>query len=192
MIWDFEEAKKLLEQTIDSLVDRFLEKPYIHRVEHSLHCELFKMLSDLDFFNKYYKTADGYETKLIQKEWPETIAQDSRRRGNFDLVILSPEGIEKSSLKDFIKGKITPAFVIELSLNYQRDHLDKDLKKMLHSNCENGYIVHLDNGSHYKKSYDKIHNLIKDYGENQIKIAYAAMNKDGKQRHKKYLYDKLI
>jgi hypothetical protein len=191
MIWNFEEARKQLEYTIDSMVERFLEKPYTHRVEHSLHCELFKMLSDLDFFNKYYKTADGYETQLIQKEWPETIAQDLRRRGNFDLVILSPEDIEKSSLADFVKGKITPTFVIELSLNYQGNHLEKDLNKMVHSNCENGYIVHLDNGSHYKKSYDKIHDLIKDYRGKKIKIAYAAKNKDGIQ-HMKYLHGELI
>ena len=43
-MYSYETVKKILETAIDSLVDNFAREPYIHRCEHSIHCELYNML----------------------------------------------------------------------------------------------------------------------------------------------------
>ena len=35
------EARVLVEQAIDRLIQEFVETPYLHRVEHALHARLF-------------------------------------------------------------------------------------------------------------------------------------------------------
>jgi len=84
-------------------------------------------------------------TALIHKEWPETIARPDKndRRGNFDLAILNPVDIRKHTVTDFTNGHISPAFVVELGLNYGLDHLTNDYTKLINSNCNQGYLVHL-------------------------------------------------
>ena len=94
----------------------------------------------------YLKGDHRYHTALLHKEWPETNPRPEKdgRRGNFDLVILDPADIEKCSIKDFSTGRISPKFVVEMSLNYKLDHLrDDDLKLKNSDHGKNGYIVHL-------------------------------------------------
>lgn len=84
-------------------------------------------------------------TTLIHKEWPETKARPEKqgRRGNFDLAILNPEQILGHTVEDFTSGRIAPAFVIEIGLNYGLNHLKSDDKKLKNSGCPNGYLLHL-------------------------------------------------
>ena len=52
---DKEWAEKIIpkvENAINQLVDDFINNPYQHRVEHSLHCQLFQNLMLFDEFNK--------------------------------------------------------------------------------------------------------------------------------------------
>lgn len=86
-----------------------------------------------------------YATTLIHKEWPETVVRPEKNniRGNFDIAILSPDSIAKSSPEDFAKGLIKPDFVIEIGLNYGLDHLSQDDSKLVNSECDNGYLIHL-------------------------------------------------
>lgn len=88
-------VKDILETSIDSLLDNFAQHPYIHRCEHSIHCELYAMLTVHRAFQGLYplKGPTAHSTTLIHKEWPETISRLDKkgRRGNFDLVILNPE-----------------------------------------------------------------------------------------------------
>lgn len=167
-MYSYETVKKILETAIDSLVDNFASEPYIHRCEHSLHCELYNMLIVHRALQGLYplkngaatktKNLQGLSTALIHKEWPETKARPGKngRRGNFDLVILDPKEIRNSTVTDFTAGRIPPgqippAFVVEMGLNYTLEkHLRKDDFKLTNSGFEKdseckkyGYLVHL-------------------------------------------------
>ena len=140
-------VKEILETAIDSLVDNFTREPYIHRCEHSIRCELYTMLAvNRALQGLYPLEGNGIRnTTLIHKEWPETNARPEKngRRGNFDLAILDPVDIPEHTVKDFREGRIRPAFVVEMGLNYGLDHLINDDAKLTNSNCGHGYLVHL-------------------------------------------------
>lgn len=146
-MYSYETVKKILETAIDSLVDNFAREPYIHRCEHSIHCELYNMLVVHRALQglRHLGENEGWSTTLIHKEWPETKARPEKngRRGNFDLAILDPEEISKHSVKDFTAGLISPAFVVEMGLNYGLSHLQNDHEKLKNSGCKDGYLVHL-------------------------------------------------
>lgn len=148
-MYDEDTVKSLLETAIDSLIDNFIKEPYLHRVEHSMHCELHGMLSvhrSLQGTPLLQGSNPQRRTGLIHKEWPETKArpESQGRRGNFDLAILSPTSIEGSSVDEFTRGMIRPNFVIEMGLNYGQQHLENDERKITNSGHEsNGYLVHL-------------------------------------------------
>ena len=140
-------VKDILETAIDSLVDNFSRQPYIHRCEHSIHCELYSMLAVHRMLQGIYPLKDGMgrSTTLIHKEWPETIPrpEKKRRRGNFDLAILDPVDVQQHTVEGFSDGLIKPAFVVEMGLNYDLMHLTNDDSKLTNSACSNGYLVHL-------------------------------------------------
>lgn len=140
-------VKEILETAIDSLVDNFTREPYIHRCEHSIHCELYTMLTVHRALQGLYRFKGGgnRSTTLIHKEWPETNARPEKqgRRGNFDLAILDPDDIPQHTVEDFSAGRIRPAFVIEMGMNYDLEHLSSDDAKLTNSGCCHGYLVHL-------------------------------------------------
>lgn len=160
-MYSYETVKKILETAIDSLVDNFAREPFIHRCEHSIHCELYNMLNVHRALQGLYplkngvatktKNLQGWSTNLIHKEWPETIHRQGKKRGNFDLAILDPKAIGEATVTGFTAGLITPAFVVEMGLNYTlEDHLKKDHEKLEHSGfkknseCKkHGYLIHL-------------------------------------------------
>ncbi len=146
-MYDNSTVKEILETAIDSLIDNFSREPYIHRCEHSIHCELYTMLTVHRALQGIYplKSSDNRGTTLIHKEWPETNVrpEKSGRRGNFDLAILDPKDIPKHTVEDFTKGFIRPAFVVEMGLNYGLAHLSSDDAKLANSGCDHGYLVHL-------------------------------------------------
>ncbi len=87
-MYSFEGVKQILETSIDSLVDNFIKEPYIHRCEHSLHCELYTMLTSHRALQGLYPIGNSpYKASLVHKEWPEpSIRIDKNRRGNVDLA----------------------------------------------------------------------------------------------------------
>lgn len=148
-MYEHETVKKILETAIDSLIDNFLREPYMHRCEHSIHCELYNMLSVHRALQGLYRIKDSeYNTTLIHKEWPETNPRkrengEYRKRGNFDLAILDPKTIQEFDLEAFSDGRIPPSFVVEMGLNYDLEHLTNDCYKLTNSKCKNGYLIHL-------------------------------------------------
>lgn len=117
--------------------------------------------------------SDGSATQLIQKEWPETIArvEKSGRKGNFDVVVLSPEALARSNTRAFRLGRIAPAIVIEVGLDYGHGHLAGDFSKLLNSEVFAGFIIHL-----YRGKFDtSVEVFIEEHSEHErVKIAYAA------------------
>ena len=111
-----EHVIRLTETCIDELVWEFLEMPYLHRVEHSIHVRLYELLRTQPFLNRHFSLEGRALTQPIHKEWPETRPrpEKSNRRGNFDLAILSPVRLKRTSLKAFHNGLVEPSIVIEM------------------------------------------------------------------------------
>jgi hypothetical protein len=137
-------ALRLLEQSIDQLVLDFVQNPYLHRVEHSIHAELFSLLSQHRIFSAIY-AGRGFSTQTVHKEWPEFRPRPEKRnrRGNFDICLLSPSCIERASRPEFQGGHIEPFAAVELGLDYSFKHLTDDCRKLVNSEIENAYAIHL-------------------------------------------------
>ncbi len=142
-------AMRMTEMCIDELVREFLEVPYLHRVEHSIHTRLYSILSTQPHFARHLPLAEGgMVTQPIHKEWPECIPRPEKnnRRGNFDLAILSPKRLRNCTLRDFSEGRVVPPIGIEMGLNYGEGHLALDAEKLLNSRIQHAYLVHLVRG----------------------------------------------
>ncbi len=138
-------AKALVERSIDSLVHDFLQFPYLHRVEHSIHAELFHiMMSHEELAQRVPLGNELAKTKLVHKEWPENVARQGNRRGNFDLTVLTPQLLRGCpSIRAFRDGHLHAPIVIEMGLDYNAHHLAGDAKKLINSKPKHGYLIHL-------------------------------------------------
>lgn len=155
-VWT-QEAKWLLEHTLDQLVHEFIEFPYLHRVEHSLHARLFSMLSGQPHFARLFPLADRRVlTQTVHKEWPETVAREGRKRGNFDIAILAPTQLALSSVDDFRDGRIAAPIVLEMGLDYDAAHLAADEEKLINSAVHYPYLAHFLRNCYPDERIDRI------------------------------------
>jgi len=138
-------AVEKVEQAVDLLVDDFAEHPYRHRVEHSLHLQLYHALADHRQFDVLAPVGtSSLRAGLIHKEWPETLpGRDADRRGLFDLAVLAPSQLAQASIDQFRQGRIHAPIVVEVGLDYGRAHLEQDLEKLRNSEVPYAYVVHL-------------------------------------------------
>jgi len=138
------EARCVVENAINQLALQFVRFPYMHRVEHSLHCELFRILTSNRLLGQCYRIGN-WNTQPVHKEWPEYVPRPEKgnRRGNFDLAVLTPEDLREASLEDFRDGRIRPAIAIEIGLDYDLKHLLADSAKLKNSGIADSYLVHL-------------------------------------------------
>jgi hypothetical protein len=166
-------AVNVVEQAIDAFVDEFMEFPYLHRREQSLHTQLFYTMMKHYKLAERFKMRDGQTIQLIHKEWPETIAETGHKKGNFDMVVLSPASIQACpSVNDF--DTIPAPIVIEMGLDYyegQTRHLSIDKQKLQHSEVPHGYLIHLVRSGPDTAAEQIIKNTAFD---KNIKIAYVA------------------
>lgn len=139
-----EQATSVVEHSINQLIREFINHPYLHRVEHSLHCELYRILSNQRLFMTTFPV-EGWVSQPVHKEWPEWTPRPEKgnRRGNFDLCILSPDDTKTCSFRDFREGRVKPCIVIEIGLDYGLGHLRGDANKIINSKIKYGYLVHL-------------------------------------------------
>jgi hypothetical protein len=137
-------AVEKVEQAVDLLVDDFAEHPYRHRVEHSLHLQLYRTLAghrQLDVLAPV--GTSSLRAGLIHKEWPETVpGSDADRRGLFDLAVLAPSQLARASIEQFRQGRIHAPIAVEVGLDYGRAHLEQDLEKLCNSKVPHAYVVH--------------------------------------------------
>lgn len=140
-------AQAAVDQAITSLVEQFLEEPYLHRVEHSLHTLLHRLLSTDSRLSGPATLATGQRTQLIHKEWPETVARTSAdgltKRGNFDIGVVAPAQVAGATLDQFRAGRIDVPLAIEVGLDYGVKHLRQDEDKLLNSRVRVPYLLHL-------------------------------------------------
>jgi hypothetical protein len=142
--WE-QSAKLAVEKSIDQFILEFIEFPYLHRVEHSVHCELFRILTSHKMFSRTYPMG-RWESQTVHKEWPEFLPrpENGSRRGNFDIAILSPDHLRAATFADFRQGRIEPIVAIEVGLDYSlRNHLQPDVAKLKNSGIGNSYLIHL-------------------------------------------------
>lgn len=141
------DARSAVEFAITALIEEFIEHPYLHRVEHSVHARLFQLLAQQDVLSRTAVMATGHTTQLIHKEWPEPYPRDNQgipgTRGLFDLAILAPQQVEAATLPQFRDGRIQPPLVIEVGLDYGLSHLQKDERTLLASGVVAPYLLHL-------------------------------------------------
>lgn len=176
------QAVQEAEQAIDSLVREFLEAPYLHRVEHSLHLRLYDLLRGRfeDFARTFHIGDDLAVTQLVHKEWPETFARPEKnnRRGNFDLVVLSPKLLANcETIEEFREGRLPAPIVIEMGLDYDVHHLAKDARKLINSRPFRGYLVHLTRGIPRDPDVEQIVSNLEE--RTGIRTAYACVDGTG-------------
>ena len=170
--WD-EKAAKVVEETIDQFIFEFLEFPYLHRREHSIHCELYRLLYNRRILSGHYPMGK-WLSQLIHKEWPEVSPRsDKSQRGTIDLCIISPERLKDCSWKRFIEGKIVPSIGIEVGLDYSSKHLRNDLNKLSNSPICFGYVIHLVR-QNYSDDFEIVDKLILQAAP-KVKTAYARL-----------------
>ena len=137
-------AVTAVERALDALVLEFVEHPYLHRVEHSLHAHLFRMLIDDPALAGTHQLATGQRTQLLHKEWPETVpGAPGSPRGLFDLAVLAPTQVGAATLLQFRTGRIDAPVVVEAGLDYGREHLVQDVDKLINSEVPAPYLLHL-------------------------------------------------
>lgn len=179
-------ATRLVETSIDQLILEFIEFPYTHRVEHSIHCELYRILKSHTIFASSYPMG-SYSGQLVHKEWPEYIRRPEKQgRGNFDLAILPPSQLENATFDDFRQGRLRPFAAIEMGLDYKLNHLMQDSAKFENSGISNSYLIHL-----VRESVTDNFEKLEDYVLNSpFKVAYARVF--GNQIRFKFLNDSEI
>lgn len=182
------------ETSIQKLVDEFRKHPFAHRVEHSLHVRLVQLLSEWDQLQGMHPLKDGnFKSQLIHKEWPETYGEETgdgatKRRGSFDIAILTPGQLRQASIDQFRLGRIDAPIVIELGLGYGPGHLCADQKKLMDSKVQHPYLVHLSRMPSSKRDItEKIINEMQD-----VPVVYVHHDIPGQRVSYKYLGGKPI
>lgn len=132
-------AISIVSKAIDQLVLDFIEFPYLHRGEHSIHCELFRILKSHTVFATTYPMGQR-QTQCVHKEWPR---RGTSAGGHIDLCILSPDDLKSCSYRDFQFGHLRPAIGIEMGLDNDLGHLLDDETKLLASESRTCFLVHL-------------------------------------------------
>ncbi len=218
-MYSFDSVKKILETSIDSLVDKFIKNPYTHRCEHSLHCELYTMLTSHRTLQGLYPIGDsGRKTSLVHKEWPEPFLREGKkRRGNVDLSILSVEDLahplvasetqgllpqNAHRMKEeevFTHGYLKPDFIVEMGLNYEvSKHLDSDQAKLVNSGYSKStkdraaYLVHFWQPRTRNGIPKKELQAIKDFIANGPQVAIAVVVFAKSHVWVKHLSDKVL
>jgi hypothetical protein len=167
-------ANQAVENAINQLVDGFVANPWLHRVEHSIHCELYMLLKTLPGLQGKVE-AKGLITQLVHKEWPEPQKSGLRpRRGNFDLAILMQPG-DSWGLDEFRYGRAPLLAAIEVGLNYSLDHLQGDTNKLSESGVPNRYLIHLATPRcrNQKGVSGFVQSLIANEPKGGVKVAYV-------------------
>jgi hypothetical protein len=140
-------ACRAVEAALRELVDDFRARPYLHRVEQSIHAQLFGLLMADPLLQEVVPLRTGERTQLVHKEWPETrprvVGDDRPPRGRFDFAVLAPSQVRQASLEQFRDGRIAAPIVVEVGLDYPLKHLTDDEAKLRNSEVPHGYLLHL-------------------------------------------------
>jgi hypothetical protein len=177
-----EKTLQVVRDEVNAFVLRFARHPYRHRVEHSLHAELFEVIAiglGAGFADEPQVRIDAgmpgraYLTTPVHKEWPLFVGR--KRRGNVDLAILTPQHLEGLTIANFHNG-LTPADIgVEVGLDYDFGHLRRDSEKLERSGLRNWFLVHLDRKRHRQRTVEELENFVRQ-NSRADSLAYAWHN----------------
>jgi len=171
-----------VEKAINKVLYTFLELPYLHRVEHSLHGELYDYLMDCQLLHQFIDLG-CCTTGVVHQNWPELAVRPGKSvKGHFDIAILCPPNQSENpvSLRQFREGQIEPTIVIDVGLDYGLDRLQDNYSKLKDSGVKNTYLLHFarPTGQHQDGVEEFIQNVIAKNGASGPKIVYAAVSKN--------------
>jgi len=185
-----EGARVATERVLRTVVEEFLQHPYLHRVEQSLHAWLFSLLIQQPELSAGVTLSTGEQTQLVHKEWPETIpgveGDDQGPRGLFDLAVLSPRQLASATLDQFRAGRVEAPIVIEVGLGYGLSHLQRDRDKLLHSRVHMPYVLHLSRLA--MRDQDETESLLCHLSE-PVRAAYVHHDPRNNARRYKHVAD---
>jgi hypothetical protein len=181
---ELRKIKNAVENSINKFIDEFIQFPYLHRVEHSIHTQLFYVMMKNPYLSQQVFMGDGKtKTSLVHKEWPWPLTNNAKR-GTFDFAVLTPEYLKKDcpNIHKFCDGHFCPPIIIEIGLNYGYSHLIKDKDKISKylKQGGSGYLIHLERERSENADTEKI---IENVNIKGIKTAYALIV-DKKIRYK--------
>jgi hypothetical protein len=93
-------------------------------------------------------------------------------------VVLAPRQLQRTALEQFRVGRIDAPIVIELGLNYGKQHLVDDRQKLANSVVQHPYLVHLSRMPSSRQSATE--DVIAEISE-RPKIAYVHHDLEAKE-----------
>lgn len=187
------EAVRVVDRCVVQLLDEFRRSPYAHRVEHSLHVDLYKSLHQQAIFTPEVEIGDtGFTTRLVHKEWPSieshSIRGDAKRRQSYDIAILHPADVVDGTLAQLTEGRFPAVIAIELGLDYSLKHLEGDLEKLERNKPAHPYVVHL------SRKRTSLSPAVEAAIENAhgVQTAFAHLDVDARAFRWKGLFDRSI
>jgi len=184
---------KLVETSINELVETFFSTPYLFYTENDLHCHLYKILSEglEDAGYGLYETLDQKLTHLLHKEYPtkeryrKPVKDTTGKRGHFDLCIWNPEEVDirlfRSKNPKEINNEQQTYFAFEFLLLEGRgkstlrkaiSHTQWDMLKLRDNEVKYGYVLVFVRDWSFREDFLK---RIKEHGIPQnIALVYAG------------------
>jgi hypothetical protein len=166
--WDFTwawlEVKNMTQAQVNTAVNafiqNFIDNPYLHRTEHSLHIalfeELFQQFPQTFEFYKDDKNNQIYNTNFVHKEFPGRKKDEKGNqselvdRTQIDIVVLKKQ--QAASIDNFLDGNLAVDFAFEMSLEAGIEHLCWDIFKFITGSNKSighkNYIIHLYHKKH--------------------------------------------
>ncbi len=110
--------KQGVKECISALFEEFTQEPHAFYKENTVHCHMYHLLTEAGL-NESFPTKTGYTMRQVQKEYPPILAEETGRRGRFDLVVFDESEIGSVNDWDHRQdGKpVGPATAIEFGLN---------------------------------------------------------------------------
>jgi hypothetical protein len=154
---------------VKAFIKNFIDNPYLHRTEHSLHVALFEELfkespQTFEFYDD--KSNQTYKTNFVHKEFPGRRANTQPTtpqtklvdRTQIDIVVLK-ENQPETPINDFRDGNLDVDFAFEMSLEAGIKHLCWDIFKFITGSNKSiehkNYIIHLYHENRVQQYFNK-------------------------------------
>ena len=208
-----ESYKKLIHESIKTIINQFHRKPDNFFNEHEFHSYCYHVFYRKREFSKQYKTANREKTNILHPEYP-TLQRFNRKRikvdpkgkrARYDMAILNPAFIENNTFKKVqcrdlslfrkqgdsksknLLAALEFKFIIQHGPQYKREIKYDHLKLTSADEVEQKFMLVFTNT--LKREIDYFKHLGKD---EQIKIIYVAVfKKNGKKELRINQYPKL-
>lgn len=110
-----DEYKKLIEDTILTIINQFHRKPFNFFNEHEFHQYCFHVFYNKKEFSRQFVSKDGKKTNILHPEYPtikrygrKKIAIDPKgKRARYDMAIFRPGFIEDNNMDTIANRDIT-------------------------------------------------------------------------------------